>query len=139
MLGGQRWLVVVVVGVVAASGAVIGSLRLRDIPDRAIGHSPARHAVAEPRERLVEYRLDGEPGRRATASFLAPDGRVVDVEVALPWRAQARLTTLTAAVGLTAQTGGDRLRCEIAVDGASRILREATARAAVVDCAVPAV
>ncbi len=139
MLDGQRWLVVTIVGVIAVSAAVIGSLRLRDIPDRAIGHSPTPHAMAAPRHRLVEYRLDGDPGRHAAVSYLAPDGSVVDIDVALPWRTQASVQTLTAAVGLAAQTGGSRLRCEIAVDGHSRVLREASANAAVVNCSVPAV
>lgn len=139
MLESQRWMVCVVVGVIAISGMVIGSLRLRDIPDRAIGHSPPAHAMAAPRDRLVEYRLDGDPGRHATVSYLSPDGRVVDIDVALPWRTQAPVRTLTAAVGLAAQTGGNRLRCEIAVDGESRIFHEASTQAAVVNCSVPAV
>lgn len=138
MLDGQRWIVAVIVGVIAVSAAVIGSLRLRDIPDRAIGHSPPPHAVADPRERLIEYLLDGDPGRHALVSYLTPEGHVVDADVVLPWRTQAPISTLTAAVGLAAQTNGSRLRCEIAVDGQSRILREATADAAVVNCSVPA-
>jgi len=133
----RAWVFVSILCVLLAAGTSIGALRVREIPDRAIGHSPAPVAVAAPREKAITYTVDGAVGASATISQLLPGGRVEEDRVTLPWQRIVRTRELTTAVGITAQTVGIQLVCAIDVNGIEREKKTAIGSAATVQCTIP--
>lgn len=132
------WVACTVMVVLAGSGAYIGALRLREVPDRAVGVSEPAMVAAAPNTRTVLYRLAGRPGAAAQVSFLAPGEAVQTERVTLPWRREVRVAGLTASVGVVAQAADGRLLCEIAVDGEIRATQASTRPSPVVNCSLPA-
>ncbi|MGU3435965.1 MmpS family transport accessory protein [Actinomycetes bacterium M1A6_2h] len=136
---GRYWIVVVVALVLVTAGTLLGALRLRHAPDRAIGHSLPAVPVAASPVKSVLYQLDGDQGAAATVSYLVPGGATRDERVVLPWKYTLDVTDLTASVGVLAQSESGRVRCRISVDGEVRHAAVAETDSAVANCAVPAI
>ncbi len=120
------WIIGMVAVVLVGSGVLIGALRLRHIPDRAIGHSLPALLVAESPTKTVTYQQNGDRDATAMVSYLVPGGPNRDERVVLPWRHSIRVGDVTASVGVLAQTDGGRLRCAISVEGQVRHTASAT-------------
>lgn len=104
----------------AVAGAFIAQLRLSDIPDPAIGHSPHPPAIGRAAQRAVEYHLDGPAGAAVFASYLDADGTVRETTVTLPWQTTVHTRRLTLPTGVMAQTQDAPLSCRILIDGQVR-------------------
>ncbi len=133
----RAWIPISIVCVLLAAGTSIGALRIREIPDRAIGHSPPLNAVAAPREKAITYTVGGEADTIATICQLLPGGHVEEHQVRLPWTRTVRTRELTTSVGVTAQTAGSQVTCAIDVNGIERDNKTATGSAATIQCTVP--
>ncbi|GED98668.1 MmpS family transport accessory protein [Gordonia crocea] len=133
-----RWMMIVVIAVLAVSALYVGRLRLSHIPDRAIGHAPTAPQVGVPRTKTIEYRVTGPAGARATVSYLVPGSGVTDEQVTLPWRTTLTTQDFTVAVGVLAQVHatGDA-SCAIRVNGTDRDVERNGNSEPVVNCAVP--
>lgn len=139
-LRGGGWIVVVVVVVMTASGAYVGRLRLSEIPDRAIGHSPRAVEAGQPRQKSIEYTVTGPAGTSARVSYLGPGGRAQDEQVTLPWRRTISSRELATAAGVLAQTSGSgSVSCAVRVNGVQRASESGSGpyRSAAVNCTVP--
>ncbi|WP_435172461.1 MmpS family transport accessory protein [Gordonia hongkongensis] len=135
------WIVLVVIAVMAVSAFYVGKLRLNEIPDRAIGHSPPAPQAGVVRDKSIEYVVTGPEGSSARVSYIEPGGRVVDDTVSVPWRVVLRTRELTTSVGvLTQSSGRGAVSCSVRVNGFERA-RQAGSGAdgsTVANCLVPA-
>lgn len=134
------WFVLVVVAVMAVSAFYVGTLRLSEIPDRAIGHSPPAPEAGVVRDKSIEYVVTGPEGSSARVSYIEPGGRVVEDKVSVPWRVVLRTRELTTSVGvLTQSSGRGAVSCAVRVNGFERV-RQAGSGAdgsTVANCLVP--
>lgn len=130
----SAWVYFVVVATLTATGAYIAHLRLSDIPDPAVGHSPRPPATGRATDRAVEYRLDGAVGAAVLVSYLDVDGAVRETSATLPWQATLHTRALTLPTGLMAQSDAQPLSCRIVIDG--RVADERQSSATAVACKV---
>ena len=138
--GGSLWIVLVVIAVMAVSAFYVGKLRLSEIPDRAIGHSPPSPAAGVVRDKAIEYVVTGPEGSSARVSYIEPGGRVVDDKVSVPWRVILRTRELTSSVGvLTQSSGRGALSCAVRVNGFERVRQTGSGSdgSTVANCLVP--
>src|SRR5690625_2786684 len=129
------WVYLVVAAPLGATGLFIAHLRLSDIPDPAVGHSPRPPATGRLNDKVVEYRVDGPPGTPVFASYLDVDGNVREVSVTLPWQTTLHTRRLTLPTGVTAQSQDDPLSCRVVVDGEVR--DQQSSDSSTVACKVP--
>ncbi|RDI68059.1 MmpS family transport accessory protein [Nocardia pseudobrasiliensis] len=125
-----------VIATLATAGAYIAHLRLSEIPDLAIGHSPTPPALGRPHDKVVDYAVDGPAHASVTLSYLDANGDARDVTATLPWRTSVRTGKLTISSGVIAQSDADRLSCRIAIDGQVRDEQSATGPSAAASCKV---
>ena len=130
----NAWVYLVVAATLAATGAYVAHLRLSEIPDLAIGHSPKPPQLGRPREKTVDYEVSGPPGASVALSYLDENNEVRRVEGTLPWRETLRTSKLTMPAGVTAQSGGNQISCRILVNGQQREEQSASGAAATVSC-----
>ncbi len=130
----QRWVYVTVVVILALTGLFIGRLRLSEIPDLAVGHSPKPPSLGQPRSRSVVYELGGTEGAAATASYLDASGVNHAVQVRLPWTFALSSQKLTFPSGVTASADRADVSCRVMIDGAVRAAQQGSS---VADCQVP--
>lgn len=130
----NAWVYVVVVAVVAATAAFIVHTRLREIPDLAIGHSPPAPVLGKPRERAIDYEVDGPPGTPITVSYLDEHGNSRDDTAVLPWRLRLHTRKLTLPTGVIAQADAAGVACRIRIDGQLRDQHSSTDAFSVVNC-----
>lgn len=116
----SAWVYLVSAATLCVAGAYIAHLRLSEIPDPAIGHSSKPPAIGKPREKVVEYQLDGPAGTTVTASYLDVDGTVREVSGTLPWQTTLRTGQLTIPTGVVAQASAGQMSCRITVNGQIR-------------------
>ncbi|GAB5906593.1 MULTISPECIES: MmpS family transport accessory protein [Mycobacteroides] len=128
------WVYLVSTAVLCIAGAYIAHLRLSDIPDPAIGHSAKPPVIGKPRDKVVEYRLDGPAGSAITASYLDVDGAVREVSGTLPWQTTLHAKQLVVPAGLVAQSSSGQMSCRITIDGLTR--DQSAADASAVSCQV---
>ncbi|MBA0045088.1 MmpS family transport accessory protein [Mycobacterium sp. NPDC050853] len=114
------WVYLVSIAILCIAGGYIAHLRLSDIPDPAIGHSAKRPSIGTPREKVVEYRLDGPAGATVSASYLDVDGTVREVSGTLPWQTTLRTAQLTIPTGVIAQSSSGQASCRITINGQVR-------------------
>ncbi|OUC80900.1 MmpS family transport accessory protein [Gordonia lacunae] len=134
------WIVLVVVAVMAVSAFYVGTLRLSEIPDRAIGHSPPAPEAGVVRDKSIEYVVTGPEGSSARVSYIEPGGRVVEDKVSVPWRVVLRTRELTTSVGvLTQSSGRGAVSCAVRVNGFERVRRAGSGAdgSTVANCLVP--
>ncbi|PKZ64824.1 hypothetical protein CYJ73_14085 [Gordonia terrae] len=86
--GGSLWIVLVVIAVMAVSAFYVGKLRLSEIPDRAIGHSPPAPQAGVVRDKSIEYVVTGPAGSSAAVSVLVIRDTIDLVDLG-GWFAQA--------------------------------------------------
>ena len=137
---GSWWIVLVVVAVMAVSGFYVGKLRLSEIPDRAIGHSPPAPQAGVARDKAIEYVVTGPAGSTARVSYIEPGGRVVEDQVSVPWRVVLRTRELTTSVGVLTQSSGPGVvSCAVRVNGfeRSRQMGSGSDGSTVANCLVP--
>lgn len=132
----KRWVSITVVLVLTAAGLFIASLRLSHIPDLAIGHSNRPASLAESREKLISYELQGPVGASTTVSYLDESGFAQEATASLPWTLQMRTRSLAAATGVVAQSEAAGLTCRILIDGAVRDQRRSETQPSAVNCQV---
>ncbi|MGV0627817.1 MmpS family transport accessory protein [Mycolicibacter minnesotensis] len=130
----SAWVYLVVVATLGAAGAFIAHLRLSDIPDPAVGHSPLPPTVGRLHDKVVEYHLTGPAGTAIFASYLDVDGAVREVSTTLPWQITLRTQHLTVPAGVMAQSDSDPLSCRVVVDGQ---LRDEQSSSSTVSCTEP--
>ncbi|QZA08588.1 MmpS family protein [Mycolicibacter heraklionensis] len=116
----SAWVYLVVAATLGATGVFIAHLRLSDIPDPAVGHSPRPPAVGRLKEKVVEYRVDGPAGTPVFASYLDVDGSVRQVSATLPWQTTLRTQRITVPTGVMAQSENEPLSCRVVIDGQVR-------------------
>lgn len=116
----SSWVYLVVAATLGTAGVFIAHLRLSDIPDPAVGHSPRPPAVGRPNDKVVEYHVEGPAGTTVFASYLDVDGTVRDVSATLPWQVTLRTQHITVPTGVMAQSENDPLSCRVVVDGQVR-------------------
>lgn len=116
----SAWVYLVVAATLGTAGVFIAHLRLSDIPDPAVGHSPRPPAVGRPNDKVVEYHVEGPAGTAVFASYLDVDGTVRDVSATLPWQVTLRTQHITVPTGVMAQSENDPLSCRVVVDGQVR-------------------
>ncbi|BBB42516.1 MmpS family transport accessory protein [Mycobacteroides abscessus] len=114
------WVYLVSIATLCIAGAYIAHLRLSEIPDPAIGHSSKPPAIGKPREKVIEYQLDGPAGASVSASYLDVDGTVREVSGQLPWRTTLRTGQLTIPTGVVAQSTKGQVSCRITINGQIR-------------------
>lgn len=130
----NAWVYVVVVAVIAATAAFIVQTRLREIPDLAIGHSPPTPVLGKPREKAIDYEVDGPAGTPITVSYLDEHGNSHDAAGVLPWRMRLRTHKLTLPTGVIAQTDASGVTCRIRIDGRLRDQQFSTDQFSMVNC-----
>lgn len=130
----SAWVYVVVAVTLGATGAFIADLRLSDMPDPAVGHSPRPPVLGRLNDKVVEYRLDGATGTTAFVSYLDVDGTVREESATLPWQTTLHTQQLTVPTGLMAQAEDNPLSCRITIDG--QVLDETQSAASAVECKV---
>ncbi|WP_238420922.1 MmpS family transport accessory protein [Gordonia sp. 'Campus'] len=137
--GRSWWIVLVVIAVMAVSAFYVGKLRLSEIPDRAIGHSPAVPQAGAVRDKSIEYEVTGQAGASARVSYIEPGGRVVDDRVSVPWRVVLRTRELTTSAGVLTQSSGGAVSCAVRVNGFERARQagSGTGGSTVANCLVP--
>ncbi|MGW8813422.1 MmpS family transport accessory protein [Gordonia terrae] len=138
--GSSWWIVLVVIAVMSVSAFYVGTLRLSEIPDRAIGHSPPGPQAGAVRDRAIEYIVTGPAGSTARVSYIEPGGRVVDDQVSVPWRVVLRTRELTTSVGvLTQSSGRGALSCAVRVNGFERVRQNGSGADgnSIANCLVP--
>lgn len=128
------WVYLVSIAVLSIAGVYIAHLRLSDIPDPAIGHSAKPPTIGTPREKVIEYRLDGPAGATVSASYLDVDGAVREVAGTLPWQTTLRTRQLTIPTGVVAQASKGQMSCRITING--QIRDEKAADSSAVSCKV---
>ncbi|MUM19999.1 hypothetical protein FZI91_00425 [Mycobacterium sp. CBMA271] len=114
------WVYLVSIVTLCIAGAYIAHLRLSEIPDPAIGHSAKPPTIGKPREKVIEYRLDGPAGATVAASYLDVDGTVREVSGTLPWQTTLRTGQLTIPTGVVAQSNKGQVSCRITINGQIR-------------------
>lgn len=114
------WVYLVSIATLCIAGAYIAHLRLSEIPDPAIGHSSKPPAIGKPREKVIEYQLDGPAGASVSASYLDVDGTVREVSGQLPWQTTLRTGQLTIPTGVVAQSTKGQVSCRITINGQIR-------------------
>ncbi|MFA4082535.1 MmpS family transport accessory protein [Mycobacteroides salmoniphilum] len=114
------WVYLVCIAILCIAGGYIAHLRLSDIPDPAIGHSFKPPSIGKPREKVVEYRLNGPIGATVAASYLDTDGTVREVSGTLPWQTTLRTGQLTIPTGVVAQATAGQMSCSITINGEVR-------------------
>lgn len=114
------WVYLVSIAILCIAGGYIAHLRLSDIPDPAIGHSYKPPSIGKPREKVVEYRLNGPTGATVAASYLDIDGSVREVSGTLPWQTTLRTGQLTIPTGVVAQSTTGQMSCSITINGEVR-------------------
>lgn len=137
---GSWWIVWVVIAVMSVSAFYVGKLRLSEIPDRAIGHSPAAPEAGVVRDKSIEYVVTGPAGSSARVSYIEPGGRVVDDKVSVPWRMVLRTRELTTSIGvLTQSSGRGAVSCAVRVNGFERARQTGSGAdgSTVANCLVP--
>ncbi|OHV01448.1 MmpS family transport accessory protein [Mycobacterium talmoniae] len=130
----SAWVYLVAAGTLGITGVFIAHLRLSDIPDPAVGHSPRPPVIGPLNDKAVEYQLDGSAGTAVVVSYLAVDGTVREVSTTLPWQTTLHTRHLTVPTGLMAQTENTPLSCRISIDG--RVLDESRSGSSAVACKV---
>ena len=130
----SAWVWLVVAVTLGATGVFIAHLRLSDIADPAVGHSPRPPVTGQLNDKAVEYRLDGPAGTAVFVSYLDVDGTVQEVSTTLPWQTTLHTRHLTVPTGLMAQSENNPLSCRIAIDG--QVRDEAPSAASAVACKV---
>ncbi|QIS10453.1 MmpS family transport accessory protein [Nocardia arthritidis] len=130
------WVYGVVIAVLGLTAVFIADLRLSRIPDLAIGYSNPPPSFGRPREKVVDYEVDGPVGASATLSYIDANGEVQDVAAALPWRISLRTNRLTMPTGLVAQSDAQQVSCRIVINGQARDSRASNAPSAAVNCNV---
>lgn len=128
------WVYLVSIATLCIAGAYIAHLRLSDIADPAIGHSSKPPVIGKPRDKVVEYRLDGPAGSTVKASYLDVDGAVREVSGTLPWQTTLHAKQLVVPVGLVAQSSSEQMSCSITINGLTR--DQSPANASAVSCQV---
>lgn len=131
----SAWVYLVSAATLGATGLFIAHLRLSEIPDPAVGHSLRPPTTGRPKDKVVEYRVDGPAGTAVFASYLDVDGTVREVSATLPWQTTLRTQRLTLPTGVMAQSQDDPLSCRVIVDGQVRDEQPAVSPA--VACQVP--
>lgn len=131
----SAWVYLVVAATLGATGVFIAHLRLSEIPDPAVGHSPLPPQTGRLNDRTVEYRLDGPAGTPVFASYLDLDGTVREVSATLPWQTTLHTQRLTVPAGVMAQSQDDALSCRVTVDG--QVRDEQSSHSSAVTCKVP--
>lgn len=132
----NAWVYCVVIAVVGVTAVFIVNLRMSEIPDLAIGHSSAPPSLGRPREKIIDYEVDGAAGTPVTVSYLDGNSKVQNVSVSLPWRISLRTSALTMATGVVAQSAGDRVSCRIAINGEPRDTQASNGPSSAVNCNV---
>lgn len=132
----NAWVYGVVIAIVGLTAVFIVNLRLSEIPDLAIGHSSAPPLLGKPREKIIDYEVDGPAGTPAKVSYLDGNSAVQNVSVSLPWRISLRTSALTMATGVVAQSDADRVSCRIVVNGEPRDTQAANGQSSAVNCNV---
>jgi len=132
----NAWVYCVVIAVVGVTAVFIVNLRLSEIPDLAIGHSTAPPSLGRPREKLIDYEVDGPGGTPVTVSYLDGNGKVQDVSAALPWRISLRTNMLTLSTGVIAQSTADRVSCRIVINGEPKDAQASNGPSSAVNCNV---
>ncbi|WP_433662243.1 MmpS family transport accessory protein [Nocardia sp. CA-128927] len=133
----SAWVYGVVLLVLGVTAIFIAGLRLREIPDLAIGHSTKPPTLGRTGEKVIDYEIDGPAGTPVRLSYLDEQGNVKDVSADLPWRTSLRTHKLTLPTGVVAQSDADQVSCRIVVDGQSRDAQVSKGRFASVNCTVP--
>lgn len=129
------WVYLVAAATLAVTGVFIAHLRLSEIPDPAVGHSPLPPKTGRLNERVVEYRVDGPAGTPVFASYLDLDGAVREVSATLPWQTTLRTQRVTVPAGVMAQSPDEALSCRVIVDG--QVRDEQSSQSSAVTCQVP--
>lgn len=132
----NAWVYLVVAATLAATATYVAHLRLSEIPDLAIGHSPKPPELGRPREKTIDYEVSGPPGTSVSLSYLDENNEVRRVDSTLPWHETLRTSKLTLPAGVTAQSAGSHISCRILVNGQQRDEQSTSATAAAVACNV---
>src|ERR1700739_3486347 len=133
----RAWIVLVLVGVLAASGLVV--MRLQKIfgSQDLNANAGAGIEIVQFNPKVVVYEVSGPPGTTANINYWDENANTHQVNGApLPWSFTISTTLPAVSASLMAQGDGDDISCKITVDGVVREHQDADGHNAQTFCLV---